>query len=202
MILAQLAFYSAAALLIIAALYVVTARNPVRGVLSLVVAFIATAVLWILLYAEFLALALVLVYVGAVMTLFLFVVMMLDIHIAPQRARYVRYLPLGMLVFAVLAALMISVLTPEHLQQTEVNAELLAKSADYSNVAALGRVLYTEYLLAFEIAGVILLVAMIAAISLAFRGRRADSKAQDPAAQVAVDPKQRIKLINLSENEQ
>lgn len=191
-------FYSFASLLIAAALGVITARNPVHSALSLVLAFFACSALWILLEAEFLAIVLVLVYVGAVMVLFLFVVMMLDVNVEQMRKGFVRYLPIGALVALVLAAQMIwivgpvgpDVLSDESLQQSVRHA------ADYSNTKELGRILYTEYVLPFEIAAVILLVAIIAAITLTLR-RRPATKYQSPSKQVKVKRNDRLRIVKM-----
>ena len=191
-------FYIFATILIVAALGVITSRNPVRSALSLVLAFFACSALWILLEAEFLAIALVLVYVGAVMVLFLFVVMMLDINVEQMRKGFVRYLLLGALIALVLAAQMIWVVGPvgpdiladESLQQS------VRHDADYSNTKELGRILYTEYVLPFEIASVILLVAIIAAISLTLR-RRPKTKYQSPSKQVKVKRNDRLRIVKM-----
>ncbi|MDA3869808.1 MAG: NADH-quinone oxidoreductase subunit J [Gammaproteobacteria bacterium] len=191
-------FYIFAAMLIVAALGVITARNPVHSVLLLVLAFFASSALWILLEAEFLAIVLVLVYVGAVMVLFLFVVMMLDINVEQMRSGFVRYLPIGALVALVLAAQMIwivgavgpDILGDESLSQS------VRHGADYSNTKELGRLLYTDYVLPFEIAAVILLVAIVAAISLTLR-RRPFTKYQTPANQVKVKRNDRLKIMKM-----
>lgn len=191
-------FYIFAAMLIVAALGVITARNPVHSALLLVLAFFASSALWILLEAEFLAIVLVLVYVGAVMVLFLFVVMMLDINVEQMRSGFVRYLPIGALVALVLAAQMIwivgavgpDILGDESLRQS------VRHGADYSNTKELGRLLYTDYVLPFEIAAVILLVAIVAAISLTLR-RRPFTKYQTPANQVKVKRNDRLKIMKM-----
>lgn len=190
----QLVFYFFSALLILSAVMVIVAKNPVHGVLFLVGAFFASSVLWMTLQAEFLALALIFVYVGAVMTLFLFVVMMINIDLIPLREGFVRYLPFGILVMVLLLAIMVLVLGPKHFGAAF--ATLPIRPADYSNVTALGNVLYTQYAYAFELAAVVLLVAIIAAISLAFRGRR-NSKLQNIPQQIAVNPKDRVTLVKM-----
>jgi len=165
-------FYLFAALLVFAALRVITARNPVHAVLFLVMAFISSAGIWLLLEAEFLAITLVLVYVGAVMVLFLFVVMMLDINLVRLREGFWRWLPFGAALAALMAFEMIWVLGS---QETSKGMTAVKHAADYSNTKELGRLIYTDYVYPFEIAAVILLVAMVAAIALTLR-RRKDAK--------------------------
>jgi len=185
-------FYVFAAVLLLAGLRVITARNPVHAALWLVLAFFTAAALWLLLRAEFLAIALVVVYVGAVMVLFLFVVMMLDINIERVREGFWRNLPLALLVGVILVWEMITVVAYRY-WGTGTPAE---PAAGYSNTKALGRVLYTDYGYAFEIAAVVLLVAIIAAIALTLR-RRKDSRAQDPAAQVRASRADRVRLVSM-----
>jgi NADH-quinone oxidoreductase subunit J len=186
-------FYAFAAILLAAALRVITARNPVHAALYLVLAFFTAAAIWLLLRAEFLAIALLVVYVGAVMVLFLFVVMMLDVNIERLREGFWQYLPLGAAVGVVMAAEMVAVLAGRWLG---LAARPKALPADYSNTKELGRVLYTDYAYAFEIAAVVLLVAIIAAISLTLR-RRKDSRAQDPSEQVKARPAERVRLVSM-----
>jgi len=180
----KILFYVFATIAVIAAAMVVTRRNPVHAVLYLVLAFVASAGLWMLLEAEFLAIALVLVYVGAVMVLFLFVVMMLDVDVAAMRAQFIRYLPLGLLIAVVMLVEIFLVVGPETFG-LEQFAKPDARPADYSNTAELGMVLYTVYMYPFEIAAVILLVAIVAAIRLTLR-HRPDTKYEDPSQQVRV----------------
>jgi len=151
--------------------------------------------IWMLLSAEFLSLILLLVYVGAVMTLFLFVVMMLNIDTEPGRESFVKYWPLGLIIILLLTAMLITFVSPEYFGLMRVPAPL-PEPSDYSNLQALGNVLYTQYAYPFEIAGVILLAAMIAAITLAYRGphRR---KVQKAAEQIAVRPEDRVRLIKM-----
>ncbi|HEX6006556.1 MAG TPA: NADH-quinone oxidoreductase subunit J [Burkholderiales bacterium] len=186
-------FYFFAAVLVFAALRVITARNPVHAALFLVLAFFTSAGIWLLLQAEFLAIALVLVYVGAVMVLFLFVVMMLDINVGRMRERFWRYLPLGGLVALLLVAEMALVLVGRYFgpEGSPVPPPL---PEGYSNTKELGRLLYTEYVYPFEIAAVILLVAIVAAIALTYR-RRKQTKYQDPARQVAVRREERVRIV-------
>lgn len=186
-------FYCFSALLIGCASMVVVSQNPVRGVLFLILAFFATSVLWMLLQAEFLALALIFVYVGAVMTLFLFVVMMLNIKQASQQG-FVRYIWIALLVMAVLVGVMLYGLHSQYFD-TASYAHLVAKPSSYSNVKALGQVLYTQYAYAFEIGGVVLLVAIISAIGLAFRGRKKGTKVQILEQQMMANKSNRLKIV-------
>lgn len=183
------------ALLLVSALGVVSARNPVHSALFLVLTFFATSAIWLLLEAEFLAITLVLVYVGAVMVLFLFVVMMLDINVARMREGFMRYTPFGIAIALILIVQMVLVVGPEQfgLQAFEVPAP---KAADYSNTKTLGRVLYTDYVYAFELAAVILLVAIIAAISLTMR-RRPDTRYQSPGKQMQVLKEDRLRVVKM-----
>jgi NADH-quinone oxidoreductase subunit J len=187
-------FYSFALVLIAAAVCVVTARNPVHAALFLVLAFFTSAGLWIQLQAEFLAIALVLVYVGAVMVLFLFVVMMLDVNIVRLRAGFWRYLPVGAAV-ALLLVLEMAAMLYGSFGFADVPSAA-ARAADYSNTKELGRLLYTDYVYPFEIAAVILLVAIVAAIALTLR-RRKDSKYIDPATQIHVRRQDRVRLVSM-----
>lgn len=179
-----LLFYLFAIVTVLAAGMVITRRNPVHAVLFLVLAFFSSAGLWLLLEAEFLAITLVLVYVGAVMVLFLFVVMMLDIELAMVRAQFIKFLPVGLLIAAVMLIEIVMVVGPANFGLQEF-AKPMPQPADYSNTAELGALLYTVYLYPFEIAAVILLVAIVAAIGLTLR-RRPETKYQDPAKQVTV----------------
>jgi len=184
-------FYALAVVLLAAGLRVITARNPVHGALFLVLAFFTAAGLWLLLGAEFLAIALVVVYVGAVMVLFLFVVMMLDINLERVREGFWRNLPLALVVAVIMLFEMIGVLA-----QRVYGTAPAPLPAGYSNTRALGRILYTDYALAFETAAVILLVAIIAAISLTLR-RRKDTRAQDPGLQVRARREERVRLVSM-----
>ena len=185
-------FYFFAGILVLSALAMITVRNPVHAALFLVLAFFTSGAIWLLLEAEFLGIVLVLVYVGAVMVLFLFVVMMLDINIAKMRAGYAKYLPVGLIVGAAMAAEMIIILSKSGFEQAQANS----KPADYSNTQKLGELLFTEYVYPFEIAGVILLVAIIAAITLTMRKREV-SKQQKPHEQISVQRKDRVRLADL-----
>jgi NADH-quinone oxidoreductase subunit J len=184
-------FYAFAAVLLVSGLAVITARNPVHGALALVLAFFTAAAIWLLLRAEFLAIALVVVYVGAVMVLFLFVVMMLDINLERVREGFWRNLPLALVVGGIMVVEMIAVLSRNFWAQSPK-----AMPADYSNTKELGRVLYTQYAFAFEIAAVILLVAIIAAIALTLRQRK-DSRHQDPSEQVKARREERVRLVSM-----
>jgi NADH-quinone oxidoreductase subunit J len=192
----SLFFYLFSIVLLLSATSVITVRNSVHAALFLVLSFVASAGLWILLEAEFLALTLIMVYVGAVMVLFLFVVMMININVEPRGKNFVKYLPLGLLVVVLMAVEMFLVLGPDTFGLEHYPAPI-PHTADYNNTAELGAVLYTEYVYPFEIAGVILLVAIIAAIALTLR-RRPETKSQDPAEQVAVRREDRIRLVKMS----
>ena len=187
-------FYVFAAILVFAALRVVTARNPVHAVLWLVLAFFTAAAHWLMLRAEFLAIVLVLVYVGAVMVLFLFVVMMLDINFDNLRKQFRSYLPVGATVGALVLIEMALTLVGSRLAVPGGGAP--GPAAGGSNTRALGALVYTEYVYPFEIAAVILLVAIIAAIALTHRKRR-ETKYQNPAEQVKVRPRDRLRILNL-----
>jgi NADH-quinone oxidoreductase subunit J len=178
-------------LLLVAAVRVITARNTVHAVLFLVLSFISAACLWMLLHAEFLAIALVLVYVGAVMVLFLFVVMMLDINIDRLRAGFWRHLPLAAVVGGLIALQLWLVLS----QGRWLTAQP-PPNTEPSNIAALGRLTFTDYLYPLQIAGVILLVAIIAAIALTLRKRK-DTKRQTPSEQVRVKREERVRLVSM-----
>ena len=192
-------FYSFATVLVLSALKVITAKNPVHAALFLVLAFFNAAGIWMLLEAEFLSIALILVYVGAVMVLFLFVVMMLDLDIAHLRNQFKQFIPVASLVGAVIVAEMTLVLvrgfigTVKPLPKTTPEGE--------SNSMSLGKMIYGDYVFNFEIAGIILLVAIIAAVALTLR-RRKDHKTQDIAAQIRTNPADRVRIVSMeSENE-
>jgi len=174
-------------------LRVITARNPMHAVLFLVVTFISAAGIWLLLEAEFLAITLVLVYVGAVMVLFLFVVMMLDINLVQLRKDFWRWLPFGAVLAGLMAFEMIWVLGA---QETSVGKTAVKHAADYSNTKELGRLIYTDYVYPFELAAVLLLVAMIAAIALTLR-RRKDAKSQVVSEQIAVKKADRLRIVKM-----
>ena len=188
-------FFALSTLLVLAAGAVVTVRNPVHAAMCLVLTFFTSAMLWILLRAEFLGITLILVYMGAVMVLFLFVVMMLDINVAPMREGFARYLPVGIVVAVIMAAQMIAVLGSRHFGFDNFAAP--AAVVEGSNTEALGRLLYTEYVYPFEIAGVILLVAIVAAIALTHR-RREGLKTQDINKQTQVRKGDRLRVIKMA----
>jgi NADH-quinone oxidoreductase subunit J len=211
--LVQIIFYVFAAIAVGSALMVITQNNPVRCVLFLVLTFFASSILWILAESEFLALILVLVYVGAVMTLYLFVVMMLNIDIESMKSHFIRYLPFGLIIVALLTGLLM-VAVPSDLfkanvanqnNKLQINSELLdtvpqnnqlGDQTTISNTEALGLVLYTDYFLAFELAAVILLVAIVSAIALVHRGA-IRSKRQNITQQIMTRREDRVKLVTL-----
>jgi len=193
-------FYVFAAVLVGAAVAVVTVRNPVHAALFLVLAFFTAADLWLMLRAEFLAIALVLVYVGAVMVLFLFVVMMLDINIDRLREGFWRNLPVAALVGLVMLVEMVLVIAGRSTGLAGVPVPP-DPGAGYSNTKELGRMLYTDYVYPFELAAVVLLVAIVAAIALTMR-RRKDTKYQDPAKQVVVKRSERVRLVSMPAEKQ
>ena len=193
---ATILFFVFAAILVAAALGVILARNPVYSALLLVLCFFNSAVIWLLLDAEFLGIVLVLVYVGAVMVLFLFVVMMLDIHIEQLRKEFVGYWPLAVAVAGFVMFAMINVIVVRHLGGIELQtAPPLA--ADYSNTRSLGVQLFTRYAYPAQVAAVILLVASIAAIVLTLR-QRTGHKPQNIAKQVAVRAKDRVRIVKMA----
>jgi NADH-quinone oxidoreductase subunit J len=192
----NLLFYVFGAILVLTAIGVITARNPVHCALFLVAAFLNSAVIWLLLEAEFLALTLVVVYVGAVMVLWLFVVMMLDIDVTRLRQGFTRYAPLGALIALIVVAQIGMVVYVRKLGLDDTAAAAVARPADYSNTHELGHLLYTQYLYPFEIAAVILLVAIVAAITLTMRDRPGQ-KVQDIGAQVAVRAKDRVRIVKM-----
>lgn len=184
-------FYVFAAILVFAALRVVTAKNPVHSALFLVLAFFSASALWMLLEAEFLAISLVLVYVGAVMVLFLFVVMMADFNMDKVRAGFWKNLPVAVIVGSLIAFQM-SVVLMRGFWDPTIESPMQAEN----NTASLGKLLYTEYLYPFEVAALILLVAMVAAIALTLRKRK-DTKSQIPSEQVRVKPTDRLKVVSM-----
>jgi NADH-quinone oxidoreductase subunit J len=210
-LLVQIIFYVFAALAIASALMVITQNNPVRCVLFLVVTFISSAVLWILAKAEFLALILVLVYVGAVMTLFLFVVMMLNIDVESIKSHFKRYLPFGLILVALLTGLLMVAIPADTFKsnvETLNSAATLSENSitesnprplivGLSNTEALGMVLYTDYFLAFELAAVLLLVAIVSAITLVHRAARR-SKQQDVKQQIMTRSTDRFELVRMN----
>ncbi len=188
----QFLFYFFASIQVLAALRVVSVKNPVHAALFLVLTFVSAACMWILMEAEFLGLLLVLVYVGAVMVLFLFVVMMLDVNVAEMREGFARYMPAALVVAIIMVIEMGMVLT-----QRIFNARPpIEKVSELSNTEAIGTVMYTDYVYPFEIAAVVLLVAIIAAISLTLR-RRPATKYQTPIEQIKVRRNDRVRLVSM-----
>jgi NADH-quinone oxidoreductase subunit J len=188
-------FYLFSTITVIAALRVITAKNPVHAVLFLVLAFFNVSGLWMLLQAEFLSLALIMVYVGAVMVLFLFVVMMLDINIERMRQGFWRNLPIGGLVGLLMVGEMAVVLSGRYFGLANLPPQNLP--ANYSNTKELARVLFTDYAYPFEVASVILLVAIIAAVMLTLRSRK-DNKAMHPSDQIAVKARDRLRIVKMA----
>jgi len=192
----QAIFYVFSTIMVFAASMVVTVRHPVKAALFLVLAFFSAACLWIMLEAEFLGIALVLVYVGAVMVLFMFVVMMLDVDLARLREGFGEYLPIGGIVAALLVLEMVIVLSADTFSPENMPAPI-GNEAGHSNTRELGELLYTAYLYPFEIAAVILLVAIIAAIVLTLRPRRKHIKYQNPSEQIKVRAKDRMRVVKM-----
>jgi len=192
----EVVFYTFSLVLVASAVAVITVRNPVNSALFLVLAFFTSAAIWMLLEVEFLAIILVLVYVGAVMVLFLFVIMMLDINLAPLKEGFISYLPAGIAVAAVMAFELLVVLWSKDRFDESAFPVPPPHPAGYSNTKAVGELLFTEYLLAFEVAGVILLVGIVAAIALTLR-QRTGAKRQNPSMQVRVQRDERIRLVEM-----
>jgi len=194
-VLVEILFYAFGTILVAAALGVIVARNPVYSALSLVLCFITSAAIWLLIEAEFLAVVLVLVYVGAVMVLFLFVIMMLDINFEELRTGFARYAWLGWLTALAVIVEIVGVVWVKGIG-IDVTKSPAPTAPDYSNTLELGRVLYTKYAYPFELAAVLLLVAIVAAISLTMR-RRPGLKVQNIAKQVGVRAKDRIRVVKM-----
>jgi NADH-quinone oxidoreductase subunit J len=192
---AQIAFLAFAAMATIAAAGVITVRNPVQAALLLVLTFFSVACTWIISGAEFLGIALILVYVGAVMVLFLFVVMMLDIDVAPLREGFVRYLPIGLLVAAVMLGEIVTLIGVKAAGAAPLAADA-ATAANIPNTTWLARALFTDFLLPFEVAAVILTIAVVAAVMLTLR-RRVGVKHQDPSAQSRVRASDRLRMVKM-----
>ena len=193
MIFTDIIFYTLAAILLFAGLRVITTRNPVHAALFLVLAFFTAAGIWLLLEAEFLAITLVLVYVGAVMVLFFFLLMMLDINNDKVREASWENLPQALTIGILMAGEMVLVLGGKYF----VAPQKVTHAAGYSNTAELGRVLYTDYLLVFELASVVLLVAIVAAITLTLRDRK-ESKSMNAAEQVLVKKQDRLRIVKMN----
>jgi len=190
-----LAFYAFATVAIAAAIGVISIKNPVQAALLLVLTFFSVACTWILAGAEFLGIALILVYVGAVMVLFLFVVMMLDIDVAPLREGFVRYLPVGLVVAVLMLVEISALIGVKTLVQTPMAADAAA-AADIPNTTWLARALFTDFMLPFEVAAVILTIAVVAAVMLTLR-RRTGVKHQDPSAQARVRASDRLRMVKM-----
>ncbi len=200
MIIEKLIFYVFSALLIGSATMVIVSRHSVRAAFFLIVSFCASAVLWMLLEAEFLALLLIFVYVGAVMTLFMFVVMMLNLDKEAVQEKFVRYLPFAVVIIALMVAVLVFAVKPSHLGDLG-HAMSTHQAADYSNTKVLGMLLYTHYVYAFELAAVILLIAIVASIGLTHR-EKANNKRQRIASQLAARKEDRLEIISgMGENE-
>ena len=189
-------FYLFATVLVLSAAMVVTIRNPVKAALFLVLSFFSAACIWMTLEAEFLSIALVLVYVGAVMVLFLFVVMMLDIDVESMREGFARNLPVGALVAGVMVVEFAVVMMSDRFDSQSLPRPA-GHGPDYSNTKELGLVLYTDYVFAFEVAGLILLVAIVAAIVLTMR-RRPNTRYQSPSEQVKVNKSERLRIVSMT----
>jgi len=192
----EIVFYTFSLVMLAGAVMVITVRNPVYAALSLVLTFFSAAALWMLLEVEFLAIVLILVYVGAVMVLFLFVVMMLDINVAPLKEGFMRYLPAGIAVAALMAIELLMVVWSKGRFEEGAYPVPAPVAADYSNTKAVGEHLFTNYLLAFEVAGVVLLVAIIAAVALTLRQRTGGHR-QNPSLQVRVQRDERVRLVKM-----
>jgi len=188
-------FYVFSAILVLSSCAVITVRSPVHAALFLVLAFFTCAAIWMLMEAEFLSIVLVLVYVGAVMVLFLFVVMMLDVNVEPMREGFIQYLPVGIAVAVIILLEMAFIVGPRFFGLDQVGAPA-AHGADYSNTKELGEILYTVYAYPFEIAATILLIAIVAAITLTMR-RRPDTKYQKTAEQVMVRRDDRVRIVKM-----
>lgn len=184
-----------ASIAVLAALTVVLVKNPVYAVLSLIACFIATSLVWLGLDAEFLAWTLILVYVGAVLVLFLFIVMMLDIRFATMRARFSRWLPVGIAITIAFVAMLLAFIAKDKLMLSEDVAVLAYGKDNVRNAELLGNYIFTNYLAQFEVAGVILLVAIIAAIGLIYRGPR-NRRQQNVHKQISADPRDRVRLVS------
>lgn len=198
----KILFYIFSLVLIYAAVRVITARNPVTAVMHLILCFVTTSALWLLIQAEFLGLALIVIYVGAVMVMFLFIVMMIDVSTELVKQGFIKYLPLGIVLTLIMIVEMGMVLVGKqsiflasHPYAVEVISS--AASAEYSNTANLGTYLYTHYIYAFEIVALILLVGMIAAISLTLRPRRSYTKFMSVSEQLKARPEERLKVVKM-----
>ena len=192
----EIIFFIFSTVLIATAAMVVASRNPIHSVLFLVLSFFASAVLWIIMQEEFLSLVLIFVYVGSVMTLFLFVVMMLNIDLFNSQKKFVRFSPFILVTMVLFVSMMINIISPRHYFQLAF-AHLPQTKPDFSNVKAIGSLLYIDYFYPFEIAAVILLVAIISAITIAFHGRKPNTKYQRIREQLAAKKKNRLRVIKM-----
>ena len=192
----QIAFLTFAAATVASAIGVISVRNPVHAALFLVLTFFSVACTWIIAGAEFLGIALILVYVGAVMVLFLFVVMMLDVDVAPLRRGFVRYLPVGLLVAVVMLVEMLTLIGARAQMASAFPVANAAAGEGVPNTTWLARALFTDFLLPFEVAAVILTIAVVAAVMLTLR-RRVGAKHQDPAAQSRVRASDRLRIVKM-----
>jgi NADH-quinone oxidoreductase subunit J len=192
----EIVFYAFSLVMLAGAVMVITVRNPVYAALSLVLTFFSASALWMLLEVEFLAIILILVYVGAVMVLFLFVVMMLDINVAPLKEGFIRYLPAGITVAVLMAVELLLVIWSKGRFEEGAYPLPAPGPEGYSNTKAIGELLFTNYLLAFEVAGVILLVAIVAAVALTHRQRTGRHR-QNPSLQVRVQRDERVRLVKM-----
>ena len=188
-------FYVFTVILIASATMVITAKNPVRAVLFLVVSFFASSVLWMLTQAEFMSLVLIFVYVGAVMTLFLFVVMMLRTDQSSSKVGFIRSYPFGLLALIILVGIAFYVMSAKHWSLSGTMPTHYG--ADYSNVTVIGTLLFTKHLYAFELAAVLLLIGMVSAIALAFHGKKTNTKSQKISEQLAADKKDRLRVVSM-----
>jgi len=191
----QIIFYFFGSFALFMALFVILAKNSIHAVLSLIFTFILTSIVWLILEAEFLAMTLILVYVGAVMVLFLFVVMMLDIEDVIKQSKFVKFWPL-VTIIPVFLFLLVFYTYNHNSSNATINSILIQHGIDYNNMRELGTLLYTRYLFSFEITGLLLLVGIIAAISLTFRGKIGNSNYQNIKKQIRTNPKNRLRLIN------
>lgn len=192
----EIVFYAFSLVMLAGAVMVITVRNSVYAALSLVLTFFSASALWMLLEVEFLAIILILVYVGAVMVLFLFVVMMLDINVAPLKEGFIRYLPAGITVAVLMAVELLLVIWSKGRFEEGAYPLPAPGPEGYSNTKAIGELLFTNYLLAFEVAGVILLVAIVAAVALTHRQRTGRHR-QNPSLQVRVQRDERVRLVKM-----
>ncbi len=193
----EVLFYIFSAIAIIGALLVITSGNPVRAVLCKVLAFVAGAGVWMTMQAEYLSLLLIVVYVGAVLVMFLFVVMMLDIDVEAKRAAFVRYWWAVVPAICLFAGLLIWAILGSGVFEGKQFAALAVASASQNDIKTLGLSMFTDYLYPFELSAMVLLAAMISAITLAFRGKRQGNKAISASKQISVKAKDRIRIVKM-----